>query len=544
MQKYLENEETSLLTAVDEEAEASSFQDIKYPKYVIQVTSYSDKFYVLISLYTGVLLAALDGTVIASLLSHIASELGNLSFGPWIASSYMILSSAFQPLFGKLSDIFGRKRCLLTCHTLFAVGSLISGLSQEMASLILGRCVQGIGGGGLVALSSIVVSDMTPLRERGLYQGIGNISFGIGASLGGSIGGVISDKFGWRYAFLGQVGISFLAIFMVSMKLHEKNLGRLESVWSQLGRVDFFGSFSLLGSFIFFFLALNLGGAYVPWRSVQLGVLLLASLTFSFWFLRAEKRNPENSIVPLELFESATVCLCSTLCLFASMAAYSYIFHLPIFIEIVQEKSASFSGTILAINFAGVTFGSLGSGFIMKATGSYKVLLLSCGMLYIANCGNLCTFDVTTSTLKQVLTVGFLGFGYSTIVTIALVALMSSVPSNLQAVSSSILYASRGFGSTMGVAVSSSIFSNSLRHYLDKFVVGIDREQIIELALTSSDSVRGFSEQYRSQAIQSYLSSLKIVFAFIFCLSVVIGLASIPLKQHNLSQKIRDGRET
>ncbi|CDH15792.1 uncharacterized protein ZBAI_07579 [Zygosaccharomyces bailii ISA1307] len=204
---------------VDEET--LLLQDSKDAAYVIQINSKSEKTYVLVSLYVGVLLAALDGTVVASLLSHIASELGNLSFAPWIASSYMILSSAFQPLFGKLSDVFGRKRCLLACHTLFAFGSLLSGLSNGMSLLIIGRCIQGIGGGGLVALSNIVVSDMIPLRERGIYQGIGNISFGMGASLGGSFGGIVSDRFGWRYAFLGQITISCVAMSLVYSKLNE-----------------------------------------------------------------------------------------------------------------------------------------------------------------------------------------------------------------------------------------------------------------------------------------------------------------------------------
>ncbi|AQZ16418.1 hypothetical protein BZL39_J05870 [Zygosaccharomyces parabailii] len=519
---------------VDEET--LLLQDSKDAAYVIQINSKSEKTYVLVSLYVGVLLAALDGTVVASLLSHIASELGNLSFAPWIASSYMILSSAFQPLFGKLSDVFGRKRCLLACHTLFAFGSLLSGLSNGMSLLIIGRCIQGIGGGGLVALSSIVVSDMIPLRERGIYQGIGNISFGVGASLGGSFGGIVSDRFGWRYAFLGQITISCVAMSLVYSKLNEINTKRIEDACSQLQRVDFAGSFSLLGSLIFFFLALNLGGKYAPWRSPQIVLLLLLFVVLFLFFLRAEHRHPKKAIVPLNLFRSATVCICSILCLLSSMAAYSYIFNLPIYIEIVLGKSASASGLILAVNFIGVMFGSLSSGFIMRATGGYKVLLLLSGLIYFVNCSVLYHFDVTTPTKMQALTVCCLGFGYSSIVTVSLVALMSSVSPRLQAVSSSVLYASRGFGSTVGVAVSSSIFANSLRYYLSRYVTGPERQRIIDLALSSSDAVKTFPTRYKLQAIQAYMSSLKIVFGFILILSALIWLVSIPMKQHALNR--------
>lgn len=512
-------------------------------KFTIKINSRSDKLYVLVSLYVGVLLAALDGTIVASLLSHIASELGNLSFGPWIASSYMILSAAFQPLFGKLSDIFGRKYCLLTCHSLFAVGSLISGLSNGMGVLITGRCIQGIGGGGLIALSSIVVSDITPLRERGIYQGIGNISFGVGASLGGSMGGLISDRFGWRYAFLGQVTISSVAICLVYFKLNEVNTGRIESTRAQLLRVDFLGSFSLLGSFIFFFLALNLGGNSVPWKSPQILYLLLLSVFHFVFFLKTEQKNPENAIIPLSLFRSTTVSLCCLLCLLSSMAAYSYIFHLPLYIEVALQESASASGLILALNFIGVMFGSLGSGFIIRATGSYKILLLLSGLFYVANCVGLCNFSVTTSKKVQAITVCGLGVGYSCTVTISLVALMSSVSHKHQAVSSSVLYASRGFGSTVGVAVSSSIFANSLKYYLDHFITGPERAKMIDLALSSSDAVRGFSAQYKLQAIESYLCSLRVVFLFILTLSFLIWLLGTPVHEHHLNPDIINSLE-
>lgn len=512
-------------------------------EHTIDFPTGSKKFFILVSLYAGVLLAALDGTIVASLLSHIASDLGNLSFAPWIASSYMALSTAFQPLFGKLSDIFGRKCCLIACHTLFAIGSLVSGVSYRMSTLIAGRCIQGIGGGGLIALSSIVVSDLIPLRERGIYQGLSNISFGIGASLGGSIGGIVSDRFGWRYAFLGQVALSFIAMCLVYLKLEETNVNEAGSTRSQLRNVDFHGSFSLLGSFMLFFLALNLGGTYVPWRSWQIGCLSFSFLILFLCFLRAEKRDPEKAIVPLHLFENSTVCLSSIICLLASMAAYSYIYHLPVYTEIVLGKSAAASGLLLAINFIGVMLGSLGSGFIMRTTENYKTLLILGGAVYIVTCGRLYTFDLNTSEQKQLITVCCLGLGYSCTITVALVAIMSSVSHETQAISSSVFYASRGFGSTLGVAVSSSIFANSLRYFLNRYISGPERERIIEMALSSSDAVKTFPEEYKLQAIQSYSSSLKIVFAFITGLSVLLWLFSMPIKQNQLDEDSKEFEE-
>lgn len=274
-----------------------------------------------------------------------------------------------------------------------------------------------------------------------------------------------------------------------------------------------------------------------------MGGILLLSIILCVCFLRTELKYPKKAIIPLNLFENATVCLCAILCLISSMAAYSYIFHLPIYIEVVLGKSASSTGIILAINFMGVMFGSLGSGLIMKKTGKYKALLLFSGLLYVADCGVLYTFDITTPKKVQTVVVCCLGLGYSSIITVALVALMSSVPPNLQAISSSVLYASRGFGSTAGVAISSSVFSNSLRYFLNNFITGSKRKRIIELALSSSDAVKDLPAHYKTQVIRSYMSSLRIVFIFILTLSTLTWLVSIPLKQHHLDRDIESYEE-
>ncbi|PYD08100.1 EmrB/QacA family drug resistance transporter, partial [Pseudomonas syringae pv. syringae] len=158
-------------------------------------------------LYMAAFLAAMDTTVVTTLLTVIASELDAVQNIGWIATAYLLSCSAFQPLFGKLSDIFGRKSLLVLCCGFFAVGCCIC-VTNNLWLLVFGRFVTGIGGSGLTTLGTITMSDLIPLRDRGVYQGLANIFFGLGAASGGVIGGVVSDLFGWRWVFILQVPLA------------------------------------------------------------------------------------------------------------------------------------------------------------------------------------------------------------------------------------------------------------------------------------------------------------------------------------------------
>jgi MFS family permease len=169
------------------------------------------------SLYFGVFLAALDGTIVTSLLSHIASDLHELGRISWIASAYLAACTAVQPLYGKLSDIYGRKNLLFFCNVTFGIGCLMCGVADGLWMLVLGRVVSGIGGGGLTILSTIAISDIVPLRKRGVFQGIGNIAFGSGAGFGGIFGGLVYESMGWRAAFWLQVPTIVISATLVHM---------------------------------------------------------------------------------------------------------------------------------------------------------------------------------------------------------------------------------------------------------------------------------------------------------------------------------------
>lgn len=269
--------------------------------------------------YVGVFLGAIDSTIIATLSAPISSEFKSLSLMSWLATAYLIANAACQPISGRLTDIFGRGPGLVFSNVFFAAGNLICGLAQTDTVMIAGRVVAGIGGGGLMSISTFLGSDLVPLRKRGIVQGIGNICFGSGAMLGGVFGGFINDNSsrGWRLAFLVQVPVivvsGLLVFFLVKVPPKASNK-------SYISRIDFVGALLTVAFLVALLLGLNAGGNLVAWTdplvltTLPLALVLLAG--FVLWESRAAL-----PIIPVRLLVNQTVltaCITNLVCTMGS----------------------------------------------------------------------------------------------------------------------------------------------------------------------------------------------------------------------------------
>lgn len=270
---------------------------------------------ILSSAYVGVFLGAIDSTIIATLSAPISSEFKSLSLLSWLATAYLIANAACQPISGRLTDIFGRGPGLVFSNIFFAAGNLICGLAQTDTAMIVGRVVAGIGGGGLMSISTFLGSDLVPLRKRGIIQGVGNICFGSGAMLGGVFGGFVNDNSsrGWRLAFLVQVPVivvsGLLVFFLVKVPPKASNK-------SYISRIDFVGAFLTVAFLVVLLLGLNAGGNLVAWTdplvltTLPLAFVLLAG--FVLWESRAAL-----PIIPVRLLVNRTVltaCITNLVC--------------------------------------------------------------------------------------------------------------------------------------------------------------------------------------------------------------------------------------
>jgi EmrB/QacA subfamily drug resistance transporter len=486
---------------------------------------------VLGSIWVGVFLAALDSTIIATLSVPISSYFNSLSLLSWLATSYLIANAAFQPLSGRLTDIFGRRAGLVVSNIFFGIGNLICGLATEEWMMIVGRVVAGIGGGGLTAISTFITSDLVPLRHRGVWQGIGNLCFGAGMGLGGVFGGVMNDALNWRWAFLVQV--PFVAISCVLVAVTVK-IPVKETDTSRIKRVDFLGALTLIISLVLLLLGVNAGGNQVPWTHPLVLTSLPLSAVFLLIFIYVEDRIASEPVIPVRLLLDRTV---SSACLtnwFATMGVFGLLYYVPLYFQ-VQGYSATAAGVRLVPQAVGTALGSLGSGMLMRATGRYLVISYISMLLLIASSAVICTFTLSSAAWLAFVCLFFVGLGYGSMLTVTLVALISAVDHKHHSVVTSASYAFRSTGSTIGITIASAVFQNVLKTDLwSRFGGREGADKLIPKIRDSLDEIRKLPADWRQGVLDVYMESLRAVFITLLGLTVLSGLVSVAMRQHRL----------
>jgi MFS family permease len=487
------------------------------------------------SVYVGVFLGALDSTIIATLSAPISTSFSSLSLLSWLVSAYLIANAACQPLAGRLTDIFSRRTGLVVSNLLFAAGNLICGLAESEWTMIAGRVVAGMGGGGLMAIATFVASDLVPLRKRGMVQGIGNICFGSGAGLGGLFGGWVNDTWGWRYAFLSQVPLVIISGTLVffTVKTPPKKSDK-----SKLSRVDFSGSFALLVTLVLLLLGLTSGGNIVPWSHPLVLIPLPLSAVALGVFVWIETRWAKEPVLPINLLLNRTVAAACLTNWFTTMAAFMGTFYIPIFFQ-VKGLSATASGMRLIPQSIGGSIGSLGAGLIMNHTGKYKVLGLSSIGSFILGIALLNTLTFETPEGPSFLYLFFIGGGYGSMLTVTLLAAISSVSHDHQAVVTSATYAFRSTGSTIGVTVASAVYQNLLLSSLHRRFDGFEgAEDEIRRIRDSLEELQHLPDGWSEGVYQAYGIALRGVFATGLALAVLGMIAASFMREHKLHSTI------
>lgn len=486
---------------------------------------------ILASIWVGVFLGALDSTIIATLSAPISNSFNSLSLLSWLASAYLIANAACQPLSGRLTDIFSRRTGLVVSNILFALGNLICGLATDEWTMILGRVVAGMGGGGLMTISTFVGSDLVPLRKRGIFQGFGNLCFGAGAGLGGIYGGWVNDVWGWRYAFLSQVPFVIISGILVFFLV---NIPPKKSEKSKLSRVDFLGAFSLVTTLVLLLLGLNSGGNIVPWNHPLVYVSLPLSGVSLLAFIYVEARIAKEPIIPVKLLLDRTVAGACLTNWFLTMVAFICIFYTPIFFQ-VKGNTATQAGARLIPQSIGASFSSLGCGVIMHRTGTYKTLGLVIAGIEILGVALLQTLDLNSPTWPAAIYLFLMGSGYGGMLTVTLVATLSAVSHDHQAVATSATYAFRSTGSTIGITIASAVYQNILKSEL--FAKFGDREgadEIIKKLRDSMDELKHLPDGWRDGVMDSFQYALKGVFLTALGIGFLGFITTMIMRQHIL----------
>jgi EmrB/QacA subfamily drug resistance transporter len=409
---------------------------------------------VFVALMLAVLLAALDATIVATALPTITSDLGGLNQLSWVVTGYLLASTISTPLYGKLGDLYGRKRIFQAAIVVFLAGSALCGLSQSMGELIAFRTVQGIGGGGLMVLAQAIIGDVVAPRDRGRYQGVFGAVFGLSSVAGPLIGGFLVDNASWRWIFYVNlpVGIVALAVIAVALELPAQQ---------REVRIDVRGTILLALAAGAFVLATSLGGATYPWGSWQIIGLGVVAVAATALFIPIERRAAEP-VLPLRLFSSRVFTVASAMGFIVGMALFGATTYLPLFLQIVNGASPTSSGLQLLPLMLGLLTTSIGSGQIIARWGHYKPFPIAGTAILVVGFVLLSTMGPTTSGLLRSLYMLVLGLGLGLVMQVLVLAVQNDAQYRDLGVATAGATFFRSIGGCFGVAICGAIFSNRL----------------------------------------------------------------------------------
>ncbi|KAH8812130.1 major facilitator superfamily domain-containing protein [Xylogone sp. PMI_703] len=474
-----------------------------------------------IAIFSNVFLSGFDGTITASTYTVIGSEFSAANTISWLTTSYLITSTAFQPLYGRFSDILGRRVCFFTATVTFLLGCLGCGLAPDIISLNLARALTGLGGGGLITMATVINSDIIPFHRRGMYQACQNVLNGFGSICGASLGGIIADTIGWRWCFLFQVPLSIFAFvigyFVIvdpgthiqprSSRHSTTSSHTTSSMWK---RIDLTGSILLVLGLSAQLTALSMGGNDYPWSDFRVISAFILSGLLLIVFVVVEIRTTAVPVMPMGMLHGTLAIsnLVSNVCV--GMAAYAFLFMIPLFFQVVLEDTVLQAGMRLVIPSLATPIGGLIAGIIMSRYGRLSELVrLGCFFMMFGN-GLVASLRYKDDAWKYLLYLFPANLGQGIVYPSILFTFIAAFDHSEQAVSTSIVYLFRSMGTVWGVAASSTIIQNVLASQLPIALSDVEnKEKIIDDIRHSVTILQDLPSEVQSIARQVYFEALR-----------------------------------
>ncbi len=478
-------------------------------------------------LLLAMLLASLDQTIVATALPTIVGELGGLDQLSWVVTAYLLAATVSTPLWGRISDLYGRKALFQAAIVVFLVGSALSGAAQSLGELIGFRALQGLGAGGLMTLAMAIVADIISPRERGRYQGYIQMVFVLASIAGPLLGGLFTDHLSWRWVFYVNLPIGAVALTAISSALHlPVKRGR--------PRIDYLGAALLAAGLTSVLLVTTWGGQQYAWTSPEIIGLAAVAVAMLIAFVAQERRAAEP-ILPLRLFRDPVFDVVTLVLFLTTCALFAAIVFLPLFLQIVTGASATKSGLLLLPLLLAATTTTAVVGRVISRTGRYKVFPVAGLALMAAGLLLLSRMDATTSRATASLFMVVFGLGFGMVSQILVLAIQNAVDGRDIGIATASANLFRALGGSVGVALFGAVFASRLDLWLPRELpAGATRVDAQSLQATP-DAIQSMPAAVQDgigQAVAHSLHTVFLVAAPVAALGflVVLFLKEVPLR--------------
>ena len=488
--------------------------------------THKEIMFVLSGLMVGLLLAALDQTIVSTALKSIVEDFDGLTHYTWVVTAYLLTSTASTPLYGKISDLYGRRPVFQFAIITFLIGSFAAGAATSMEQLIAFRAVQGLGAGGLMSLTFVIIGDIISPRERGKYQGYFGAVWGLSSVAGPLLGGYFSDHAqilgvsGWRWIFYINLPFGIAALILTSIYLHIPKVKREHSI-------DYLGALLLVSAVSSLLMGISVYGPQDGWQTPKTLIALVGAAILILLFLFQESRAKEP-ILPLALFKNHTFSVTSVMAFIIGAGMFGAIIMLPLYFQIVKGDSATSAGLKLIPFMIGIVAFSITSGKLISKHGHYKrfpiigLALMTVGLFMLS------TLTQTTPFWRLAIYAVLVGAGLGLSMQTIVIALQNSIEFRDMGVATSANTFFRSIGATMGVALFGTIYASRLSHNIPIEIEKLRANNPAALVGATPEKLEALKEN--TAVLQSFTPELQagIINAFVNSFHVVF-LTSVPI---------------